>query len=194
LDKGLKKEDITYDMPQNPQDNGSKMLGLDGLFEYTDLKNAPDVAINPSPASSAIDVTYDLIQQAPLLNMVWAKGGSVLGKIGGPTPLRLRPSVSMIPIGHGKIIIFGFFLMQSLALDGPELAAWDIAQILCSGIVQMNGSSTSWYESYHLSAGESTIGTSNLTVGQEVAGFVVFEYTSRKSDTVLFYREFINRK
>lgn len=192
LDKGLKKEDITYDMPQNPQDNGSKMLGLDGLFEYTD-KN-PEVAINPSPVSNALDVTYDLILQAPLLNMVWAKGGSVLGKIGGPTPLRLRPSVSMIPIGHGKIIIFGFFLMQSLAMDGPELAAWDIAQILCSGIVQMNSSSTSWYESYHLSAGESTIGTSNLTVGQEVAGFVVFEYTSRKSDMVLFYREFINRK
>jgi hypothetical protein len=190
LDKGLKEEDITADMPQNPQDNGSKMLGLDGFFEYTD-KN-PEVALNPSPVSIGLDVTYDLILQAPLLNMVWAKGGLVLGKTGGQTALSLRPSVSMIPVGLGKIIIFGFFLMQSLTLNGPELAAWDIAQILCSGIVQMNASDVPWCRNYHLSAGESTIDTFSFTAGTEVAGFVVFEYTSRSSDGVLFNRQFIH--
>jgi hypothetical protein len=192
LEKGMKKGDITADMPQNPRENGSKEFGLEGFFEYLELKDTPDVAVNSSPISDALDVTYDLIQQAPLLHMVWARNGLVLGKIGGPTPFRLRPSVSMVPVGLGKIIFFGFFLMQSLASNGPELAAWDIAQILCSGVLQMNTSSIPWYQSYNMSAGESLTDTRSFTMGSEVTGLVVFEYTSRRSDSILFSRQFIH--
>lgn len=193
LERGMKKEDITADMPQNPRENGSKEFGLEGFFEYLELKDTPDVASYSLPISEALEVNYDLIQQAPLLDMVLARNGLVLGKIGGQTPSRFRSSVSMIPVGLGKIILFGFFLMQSLASNGPEDAAWDIAQILCSGVLQMNTSSAPWYQSYHLSASESTTDVYSSTVGSGVVGFVVFEYTSRRSDSILFSRRFINR-
>ncbi|MGD0028842.1 MAG: hypothetical protein ABSC91_07870 [Candidatus Bathyarchaeia archaeon] len=191
LEKGMKKGDITWDMPQNPQENGSKMLGLDGFFEYT-TNDISSVGVYSSPVCVALDVTYDLIQQAPLLQMVWAGNGLVLGKIGGPNTFRLRSSVSMVPVGSGKIILFGFFLMQSMADNGPELAARDIAQILCSGILLMNTSSIPWYQSYHLQEHGSIIGNCSLAIGPDVVGFEVLEYTSRDSDGILFRRQFVN--
>jgi hypothetical protein len=192
LEKGMKKEDITADMPQNPQENGSIELGLSGFFEYLNTYITPDVAYYSSPTSEALEVNYDLIQQAPLLDMVWERNGLVLGKIGGPTSSRFRASVSMVPIGLGEIILFGFFLMQSDASNGPEESAWDIAQILCSGVLQMNTSSTPWYQSYHLSAGESTTGVYSSLMGPGVVGLVVFEYASESSPTVSFNRQFIS--
>jgi hypothetical protein len=65
---------------QNPQDNDSKMLGLDGFFEYT-TNHTPNLGVYSSPACVALDLTYDLIQQAPLLQIVWAGKGLALGKI-----------------------------------------------------------------------------------------------------------------
>ena len=191
LEKGMKEEDITWNMTQNPQENGSKMLGLGGFFEYT-TNDTPTFGVYPSPLCSALDVTYDLIQQAPLLQMVWDADGLALGKIGGPNTFRLRSSVSMIPVGSGKIIIFGFFLTQSMADDGPELAARDIAQILCSGVLLMNTSSIPWYQSYDLSKQGSINGNCSLPIGPDVVGFEVLEYTSRNSDGILFRRQFVN--
>jgi hypothetical protein len=191
LVKGMKKEDVTWDMPQNPQDNGSKMFGLDGFFEYT-TNDIPDVGTYSSPVCVALDVSYDLIQQAPLLQMVWAGNGLVLGKIGGSNTFRLRSSVSMVPVGLGKIILFGFFLMQGMADNGPELAARDIAQILCSGVLLMNVSSIPWYQSYHLSERGSITGNCSLAIRSDVVGFEVLEYTSRDSDGLLISRQFVN--
>jgi hypothetical protein len=191
VERGMKREDITDNMTQNLRENGSTQLGLDGFFEYREMKDNPTVAIYSSPVSEALDTIYDLIQQAPLLHMVLARNGSVLGKIGGEDPFRFRPSISMIPVGMGKIVIFGFFLMQSLALNGPELAAWDLAQILCSGVLQMNPNSIQYNRSYHLAREEAETDVCHLTVESDSGGFIVFEYTSRQSDGVLFYREFI---
>jgi hypothetical protein len=100
----------------------------------------------------------------------------------------------MIPVGRGKIMIFGFFMMPSLSSNGPELVAWDIAQIMCSGVLQMNPDLIPWYRTYNLSEGKAMTDISNLSIGSDVAGFVVFEYTPKESETVLFHREFINRK
>jgi hypothetical protein len=191
VERGMKREDITDNMTQNLRENGSTQLGLDGFFEYLEMKDNPKVATYSSPVSEALDTTYDLIQQAPLLHMVWARNGSVFGKVGGEDPFRLRPSISMIPVGMGKILIFGSFLMQSLALNGPELAAWDLAQILCSGVLQMNPGSNQYHRSYHLAGEEAETDVCTLTVESDCDGFIVFEYTSRQSDGVLFYREFI---
>lgn len=195
VEKGMKKEDVTDNIPQHFRQDGPKQLGLDGFFEYLDIEDQPKVAAYSSPASEALDITYNLIQQSPFLYMVLENDGLVLGKIGGENSLKFRPSVSMIPKGKGKIMLFGFFLMQTLASNGPELVAWDIAQILCSGILQMNAvlqQSYPWFQSYHLLRGETRTDVSTLMVDPEVAGLAVFEYTSRKSDCVLFHREFIN--
>ncbi len=193
VEKGMKKEEVTDTLPQNLRENGSRELGLEGFFEYSEAKDNPEVATYSSPVSDALEVTYDLIIQAPLASKVWAKDGLIIGKIGGENPLRFRPSISMVPMGLGKIIFFGFFLMQSLTSNGPEVASWDVSQILCSGILQMGLSSNLWHQNYRLVRGETKIDTANLTVGSEVAGFVVLEYTTTRSDGVLFYRGFIDK-
>jgi len=192
VDKGMTKETIKDDDPRNFRENGSKQLGLDGFFEYQELDNNPKVAVYQSPISDAIDTSYDLIQQAPLLHMVWANNGSVLGKIGGENPFRFRSSISLIPSGKGRIVIFGFFLMQSLALNGPECAAWDIAQILCSGVLQMEPASIMWHQDHRLAMGETKMGLFNVTVSSGVVGLVIFEFTYEKSDGVLFHRDFVS--
>jgi hypothetical protein len=191
VEKGMKSEDIRDNMTQNPRGDGSRQLGLDGFFEYLEMKDNPSIATFSSPISEALEISYDLIQQAPLLDIVWAKNGLVLGKIGGENPLKFRSSVSMIPMGAGKFVIFGFFLMESLTLNGPELAAWDLAQILCSGVLQMSPDSAQYYQSFHLAKEETRIDNARLVLKPEVVGFVVFEYTSKRSNGVLFYREFI---
>jgi hypothetical protein len=100
----------------------------------------------------------------------------------------------MVPMSRGKIIIFGFFLMPGLAWNGPELVAWDMAQILCSGVLQMDPGSTPWYQSYHLSEGKTITDVSNFLTGSGVVGFVIFQYPSRESEGILFSSQFVNRK
>ncbi len=194
VESGMQKEQITYNMSQNLRENGSRELGLEGFFEYFALDDNPKVATSSSPLSEALDTTYALIQQAPLLRMVMSRDGVALGSVGGENPLRFRSSISMIPVGRGKIMIFGFFLMPSLSWNGPQLVAWDIAQIMCSGVLQMNPDLVPWYRTYNLSEEKAMTDISNLSMGSDVAGFVVFEYTPKESETVLFHREFINRK
>lgn len=188
----MTKEAIKDEDPRNLRENGSKQLGLDGFFEYLELEDNPKVAGYVSPISEALGTSYNLVLQAPLLHMVWAKDGLVLGKIGGEDPFRFRPSISVVPTGEGKIVIFGFFLMQSLASNGPEFAAWDLAQILSCGVLQMDSASAMWHQDHRLSRGETTTGLSSLTVPSGVVGLVIFEYTHKESDGVLFYRDFVN--
>jgi hypothetical protein len=191
FEKGMKKEQITYNMTQNFQTNGSIELGLEGFFDYYPSVSAPKAGNYSSPLSDILDTTYDYIQYAPLVHMVEAAGGLTLGKIGGEGEFKFRSSISMVPLGNGKIIIFGFFLMPSLSWDGPQLVARDIAQILCSGVLQMNPGSLPWYRSYNLAAAQTETDVSSESADSNVAGFVILEYTSRQSDGVLFYRKFI---
>jgi len=192
VDKGMTKADIKDDDPRNLRQNGSKLLGLENYFEYLELTDNPLVADYSSPISEALGTSYDLIQQASFLHMVWADNGLVLGKIGGEEPSRFRSSISMVPRGRGRIVLFGFFLMQSLALNGPESAAWDIAQILSSGVMQMDPMSVMWHRDHRLAGGETLTGFASMTTDFEIAGLAVFEYTYKKSDGMLFYRDFIN--
>jgi hypothetical protein len=192
LEKGMKKEQITYNMTQNFQTNGSIELGLEDFFDYYPAESAPTVGNYSSPLSNVLDTTYDLIQYAPVVHMVESSGGLALGKIGGEGQFKFKSSISMVPLGNGKIIIFGFFLTPSLSWDGPQLVAWDIAQILCSGVLQMNPGSEPWYRSYSLAHAETKTDVSTTSTDSNVAGFVILEYTSKQSDGVLFYRKFID--
>ena len=182
----MKEEQVTYNMSQNLRENGSTQLGLKDFFGYYALEDNPKVAEYSSDVSRAIDTTYALIQQAPLLHMVMGDGGIALGMIGGESPTEVRSSISMVPMGKGKIIIFGFFLMPGLAWNGPELVAWDMAQIIYSGVLQMDPDSAPWFQSYHLPEGKTTTDVSSFLAGSGIVGFVVYEYTSRESEGILF--------
>jgi len=194
VEKGQRDEEISCNMSQHLYQEGPRRLGLEGYFEYMPLEEHPTVAEISSPLSNALDTTYNLIQQAPYLHKVLSENGLVLGKIGGNSS-KLRSSISMIRVGEGKIIIFGFFLTSSLVLNGPELAARDIAQILCSGILQVGADPDPSYRIYHLLEGETKTDTVELSVDgdvySEIIGLIVYGYASRDSIGLLFHREFV---
>jgi len=186
VDKGQSIYDVKPELPQNPRHEGPRLLGLEGFFEC--LVDNPTVAENESPLSKILDTSYNLIQQAPFIYMV-NKTGLILGKFGGEWN-KLRVSISMVSMGEGRIILFGYFLTSSLTLNGPELAARDIAQILCSGVMYMSNVSAPWYQSYHLSRGEMKTDSSKFEVNSEAVGVVIYAYPSRESIGLLFHREF----
>jgi len=186
VDKDQDESEVKPDNPQNPRHEGARLLGLDDFFEF--ITDNPTMAENESPLSQILDTSYNLIQQAPLIYMV-NRTGLILGKFGGEWN-RLRVSISMVPIGDGRIILFGFFLKSSLTLNGPELSARDVAQILCSGVLYMSNVSTPCYQSHHLSPGETKTDALKFKVDSEAVGVIIYAFPSRESSGLLFHREF----
>jgi len=189
VEKGQTEEQILPKMPQHLYEEGAKRLGLEWYFEIMPIEKHPTVAENDTYLSRILDTTFNRIQQAPLCAMV-LQNGLILGKIGGEQG-RLRSSISLIPMQKGKIIVFGFFLMNSLVLNGPELAARDIAQILCSGVLYTNQALTPEYRGYQLTHGETIIDTIQTHLTPEAIGLVIYVYSHRESSSLLFYREFL---
>ena len=192
VDKG-QEEPVAWGMPNQLMEEGVKRMGLDSFFEIKAIWEHPISAESHSPLSESLDITYSLIQQAPLINKVVAAGGLILGKIGGETG-KLRSSVSVIPIGSGRIIVFGFFPMGGHVANGPELCAQEVAQILCSGVLDSGSPSNIWHQSYHLSHSETKIDTCTIHLDKNTVGVVVYGYYATDSSGLLFYREFVTLK
>ncbi|MEM3594858.1 MAG: hypothetical protein QXS27_09000 [Candidatus Jordarchaeaceae archaeon] len=190
VEKGQSQEDIRWDSPQNLHEEGTKRLGLQDFFELIEIEDCPTTAELESPLSQILDTKYNFIQQAPLLQKVINADGLALGKIGG-CPENPRSSISLIPIGKGKMIIFGYFLTASLVLNGPELSARDIAQILCSGILKANSISNILHRNYTLPKGYSKNDALNLPLDPNTAGLVIYGYSSQESSSLLFHRKFL---
>jgi hypothetical protein len=189
VEKGQSQEEITWNMPQHLHEEGPKRLGLEDFFEFIPIEMQPTTAeLFEPPLSRILDIKYDFIQQAPLLYKVISVNGLILGKIGGPSQ-KLRSSVSVIPIGAGKIIIFGYLLAGSLVLNGPEFAARDIAQILCSGILQSSSISNIQHRNYNLSYRQSVSDALRLKL-ETNTGLVVYGYSLLESRSLFFHREF----
>lgn len=189
VEKGQSQEEIKWDSPQNLREEGPKRLGLENFFEFLAIEDCPTTAELESPLSKILDTKYNFIQQAPLLQKLIATNSLVLGKIGGQ-PGKLRSSISAIPIGNGKMIIFGYFLTASMVLNGPELSARDIAQILCSGILHANSISNILHRNYTLPKGGSQTDVLNIPLNSNTAGLVIYGYSSQESSSLLFHREF----
>lgn len=189
VDRG--QEGMVWGMPNQLMEEGIKRMGLDGFFEVKAIWDQPTNTDSQSPLSEALDISYSLIQQAPLIHKVVASGGLTLGKIGGETG-RLRSSVSVIPIGSGKIIVFGFVVRDAFAANGPTLCARDIAQILCSGVLESGSASNIRHRTYHLSQGETRIDSCAIHLDGNTIGLVVCGYHATDSSGLLFSREFFD--
>ena len=190
VEKGQSQEEIRWNLPQNLREEGAKRLGLQEFFEFIAIEDCPKTAEIESSLSKILDTKYNFIQQAPLLQKVINANGLALGKIGG-CPENPRSSISMIPIGKGKIINFGYFLTASLVLNGPELSARDIAQILCSGILQANSICNIPHRNYELPKGYSKTDAINLPLDPNTAGILIYGYSSQESSSLLFHRRFL---
>ena len=180
-------------------------LGLDGIMAVGMYNyDYPIFAVSPTwiaggqgtSVSEALGIRYNQIRAAPVLENVVDSGGLVLGHV-GKLRSSVRVSVSDISMGNGSVVTFGFFI-GSLDTAGDKndptsfySISRDIAQILCSGILQSSASSEVESENYVLSAGESIAGSVTVPVSSGMSGVVVYGYNDIDSTGLLFFRQYV---
>ncbi len=181
------QEEVTSGMPNQLQWEGVSQIGLEGFYEKTGY--TPQSASIRTEVSRALDIEFDDVSAGPLLSRVLGARGSALGKIGGHLGTE-KSSVSVVPLGEGRIVLFGFFTQ-----DGPrwETTDWrsvvrDIAQILFSGVLEIDPDFGIEYRSYELSYGEIRADSVRLHIEEEMKGIVVYGYSSKDSNGLLFGR------
>ena len=172
--------------PQHLRENGTKEFGLEEIIEIKPYENILETAEKSSYIGEVLDINYNLINYGAL-NDSLSENGLAIGMIGGNPP---RSSVSIIPIGKGKIILFGFFVLGSYILNGPELSARDIAQILCSGIIYAAKDSPPAYKEYHLLGGQTITDKVEVKVKSNVKGVIVYVYPTLSSTCLLYFYKF----
>jgi hypothetical protein len=178
-----------WSLHQNLLEEGVNRIGLGGFFKIDPypLNGTLETAENSSYTSNLLDINYNIIQYG-LLSANFSQEGMVLGKTGGNPS---KSSVSVISVGVGKVVVFGFFVLGSYVLNGPELSAGDVAQILDSGILYASKSLMPVYTEHYLLARESSSGSLELEMNSSVKGVVVYVYSTITSNCFLYHSEFI---
>lgn len=88
--------------------------------------------------SSALNLTYSDVWTAPSLALLKSVGGLAVGHLQNMTA-ESRSSISLIPVGLGRVILFGGPVTNVLTADGEDVIAHDAAQILSIGSSLGNG-------------------------------------------------------
>ncbi|HET8627160.1 MAG TPA: hypothetical protein VFL91_07065 [Thermomicrobiales bacterium] len=87
-------------------------------------------AANPSPLATAFDLRYDWATVGPLLAPLAAHGGTALGWTS--TTGDDRTSLALLPFGQGRIVLFGWGV-----LDDEVTPSRDIATILSADLADL---------------------------------------------------------
>jgi hypothetical protein len=94
-------------------------------------------ATEESEISNALSLRYQYVDLGPSIESISLLGGKVLGKISrGLGDQGNRTSTGMISIGEGKLVFFGYGIFPPFT---QYIVAWDIMQILQSGILYATG-------------------------------------------------------
>jgi hypothetical protein len=88
--------------------------------------------------SSALNLTYSDVWTAPTMRLLNSIGGLAIGHVQNTSDTS-RSSMSLIPVGLGRVILFGGPVTNLLTADGEDIVAHDTAQILSLGDTLMNG-------------------------------------------------------
>jgi hypothetical protein len=174
-------------LPQHLLQEGVNRLGLGDFVKTNPFAFPLETADNSSLLSNLLEINYNLIQYGLLTDRL-PQDDLILGKTGGNPS---KSSVSVVPVGMGKIVVFGFFVLGSYILNGPELSARDIAQILDSGIIYTSENLPPVYKEHRLLAGESVTDKIELEVNSDSKGVIVYVYSTTVSNSFLFHSEFI---
>jgi hypothetical protein len=189
--EGQVENETFWALPQHLLDEGIKRIGLGNFIQINPYPSNGTLETGTDsssfPLSSLLDINYNIIQYGLLADNV-SQDGLVLGKIGG-TPLKC--SISLVPVGMGKIVVFGFFVFGSYVLNGPEFSARDIAQLLSSGVIYTNKDLMPVCKRHLLLAGESLNNKVEFLVNSSIKGIVVYVYPTITSNSFLYHTEYI---
>jgi hypothetical protein len=99
-----------------------------------------------SAISDALNIKYGYVNLGPSIKAISLLGGKILGKVyHGLSDQEDRTSIGMIPVGSGRLILFGYGMFPPYI---QHTTAWDIMQIIQSGILYTNGEI--YYKIYNL--------------------------------------------
>lgn len=90
------------------------------------------IATTATSFSSALNLTYSDVWVAPTLGFLKSVGGLAIGHLQNSTDTS-RSSVSLVPVGLGKLILFGGPVTSLMTADGEDVVSHDLAQILSLG-------------------------------------------------------------
>lgn len=148
-----------FGLPNQLHREGIKRLGMDQYIRLTGNSDPSGTGTDETDLSKALDIRYGYIRCGLLYTKVISSGGLVLGKIGkvdGTEGLASKTSVAAVQVGKGTVLTFGFFVgSEDQAGDRNEPASFysiarDVAQILCSGILNKSADQQIWYQRYQL--------------------------------------------
>jgi len=174
------------ELPQHLRVDGVKAFGLEEIIEIKPYERVLKTAEKSSYIGEVLDINYNLINYGAL-NDSLSENGLAIGMMGGNPP---RSSVSIIPIGKGKIILFGFFVLGSYILNGPELSARDIAQIIRSGVIYSTKDSPPTCKEYHLLGGQTITDKVEVKIKSNIKGVIVYVYPTLSSTCLLYFYKF----
>ena len=151
-------------------------------FGLPALNGTSRIAGSNTRFSSALNLTYSDVWTAPTQGVLKTIGGIAIGHTQNSSDTS-RSSISLIPVGFGRIILFGGPVGNLLTADGEDVIAHDAAQVLSLGDLALTPQIG--YASFNLSPGVSTLvsftASFNLTStgiqGISIAAFSSFGYT-----------------
>jgi hypothetical protein len=181
-------EPVVWGLPNQMRGEGIKKLGLDRFFEVTGIAGHPKDADTETAVSRALGISFNLVQQSPQLDAVLGAGGMALGSVGGNVT-GLRSSISMIPLGEGKLVIFGFFPAGGWTLNGVGPVGVEVARILGSGILDAASVINIFTKDYDLARYQTVDDSIDINISNS-AGYVIFGFNKADSSGLFLYRQF----
>jgi hypothetical protein len=128
----MKATRLDYEDSWHPKQNGTTNFFGEQIIGYNEL-NA--TATSQSEYSKSLELDYSDISRAPSLAAVKSRGGLILGKTNDAFS-----SITLIPLGSGKVVIFGGMIKSSgYGFSSDQLTiAKDTVQLMRSGALSSN--------------------------------------------------------
>jgi Gpi18-like mannosyltransferase len=159
-----------------------------GFTLFNDSSSADErYAALSASFSSALDLQYPDALVGTLVSNLLQHSGTALGKV--TESENARTSISYLPVGSGRLVLFGGGIGKVFTATGEDVIAHDIAQILCSGILFSAGAPA--YDLHELGKSEAKEASLNVPVpqNQNIAGIMIVVF-SKSPYNRYFSRQF----
>jgi hypothetical protein len=117
-------------------DSQERILGY--RLDASPINGTSRIAKVSTRFSSALNLTYSDVWTAPTVRLLKSIGGLAIGHVQNSSDTS-RSSISVVPVGLGRVILFGGPVTNLLTADGEDIIAHDTAQFLSLGDTFVNG-------------------------------------------------------
>jgi hypothetical protein len=159
-----------------------------GFTLFNDSSSSDErYAALPTSFSSALDLQYPDAFLGALVSNLLKNGGIALGKV--TESGNARASISYVPVGNGKLVLFGGGIGTAFTATGEDTIAHDIAQVLCSSVLFSAGAPV--FNLHEMGRSEVKEGSLNVAISQDqnITGIMIVVF-SKSPYNRYFARQF----